>query len=65
MDLRRAAVNLRKAVENRFGVSAKIKTGQRGDMTVFVNGKAVFGYKQEGKIPPITELLDRIQAAQT
>jgi hypothetical protein len=64
MDLRRAAVNLRKAVENRFGVTAKIKTGSRGDLAVFVNGKSVFGYKTEGKIPPVPELLDRIQAAQ-
>jgi hypothetical protein len=29
-----------------------------------VNGKPVFGYKKEGTIPPIPELLDRIQAVQ-
>ena len=61
MDLRRAAVSLRKAAENKFGVTAKIKTGSRGDMAVFVDGKPVFGYKKEGKMPPIAELLERIQ----
>ncbi len=65
MDLRSKAVSLRKAVENRFGVTAKIKTGSYGDMTVLVNGKPVFGYKKEGKVPPIPELLDRISAAQS
>jgi hypothetical protein len=64
MDLRRAAVSLRKDIENRFGVRASIKTGSRGDLTLLVNGKPVFGYKKEGKIPPMPELLDRIQAAQ-
>jgi hypothetical protein len=65
MDLRRAAVNLRKAAENRFGMTAKIKTGKSGDMTVLVDGKPVFGYKQEGRMPPVPELLERIQAAQS
>lgn len=61
MDLRRAAVSLRKAIENKFGVTAKIKTGSSGDMTVLVNGKPVFGYKKEGKLTSIPDLLDRIE----
>jgi predicted Rdx family selenoprotein len=65
MDLRRTAVSLRKAAEERFGVTAKIKTGSRGDLSVLVNGKQVFGYKQEGSIPPIPDLLQRIQTAQS
>jgi len=64
MDLRRTAVSLRKAAEERFGVTAKIKTGSRGDLSVLVNGKQVFGYKQEGSIPPIPDLLERIKTAQ-
>jgi hypothetical protein len=64
MDLRRQAVGLRKAAEDKFGVTAKIKTGSRGDLTVLVNGKPVVGYKKEGTIPPIPELLARIQAVQ-
>lgn len=65
MDLRRTAVSLRKAAEEKFGVTARIKTGSRGDLTVLVNGKQVFGYKQEGSIPTLPELLQRIQTAQS
>jgi hypothetical protein len=64
MDLRRKAVSLRNAAETWFGVTPKIKTGARGDMTVLVDGKPVFAYKKEGTMPPIPELLERIQAAQ-
>ena len=65
MDLRRTAVSLRKAAEEKFGVTAKIKTGSHGDLSVLVNGKQVFGYKQEGSMPPIPDLLQRIQTAQS
>ncbi|HET9181030.1 MAG TPA: hypothetical protein VFP59_02765 [Candidatus Angelobacter sp.] len=64
MDLRRTAVSLREAAEKEFGVTAKIKTGSRGDLSVLVDGKPVFGYKQEGSIPSIPELLERIAASQ-
>lgn len=63
MNLRRQAVSLREASEKKFGVTPKIKTGSRGDLTVLVNGKPVFGYKKEGIIPPIAELLHRIETA--
>lgn len=63
MDLRRTAVSLREAAEKKFGVTARIKTGSRGDLTVLVDGKPVFGYKKEGSIPAIPELLQRIAAA--
>ena len=64
MDLRRTAVSLRKAAEEKFGITARVKTGNRGDLTVLVNGKQVFGYKQEGSMPGIPELLQRIQTVQ-
>jgi hypothetical protein len=64
MDLRRTAVSLRKAAEEKFGVTAKIKTGSPGDLTVLVDGKQVFGFKQEGSMLPIPDLLQRIQTAQ-
>jgi hypothetical protein len=32
---------------------------------VLVNGKQVFGYKQEGSMPAIPELLQRIHGAQS
>lgn len=64
MDIRRQAVSLREAAEKKFGVTARIKTGSRGDLTVLVDGNPVFGYKKEGSIPPIAELLQRIATAQ-
>jgi predicted Rdx family selenoprotein len=58
-------VSLRKAAEDKFGVTARIKTGTPGDLTVLVNGKQIFGYKQEGSMPAVPELLQRIQTAQS
>jgi len=60
MDLRRAAVGLQKAAQAKFGVKPSIKTGSPGDMTVFVNGKEVYGYKREGGMAT-DELLRRIE----
>lgn len=34
-------------------------------MTVFVDGKSVFGYKAEGQMPETSALLMRIEAART
>ena len=62
MDLRRSAVRLQQALQERFGVRAKIKTGAPGDMIVWVDGKSVFAYKQEGSMPGIDELLRRVAA---
>ena len=57
-------MSLQKEAEKRFGVKAKIKTGGRGEMQVCVNGKNVFAYKKnEGRMPEISELLQRIEAA--
>lgn len=57
-------MSLQKAAEKKFGIKPKIKTGKRGDLTVFVNGKIVFGYKDEGNMPTTESLLGRIEAAQ-
>ncbi|HET7873343.1 MAG TPA: hypothetical protein VFL42_12570 [Terriglobales bacterium] len=62
MDLRRAAVSLREAAERELGVRAKIKTGRSGDMTILVDGKAVFNYKEEGRMPALSDLLRRLAA---
>lgn len=64
MNLRRQAVSLREAAEKKFGITARIKTGSRGDLTVLVDGRPVFGYKREGKMPSTAELLQRIASAQ-
>ena len=61
--MRRAAVSLRKAVEDKLGVDAKIKTGSPGDFIVLVNGRPVFDHKKEGGVPETKLLLDRIEAA--
>ena len=63
MDLRRAAVSLQKAAQEKFSIKPKIKTGSLGDLAVLVNGKEVFGYKREGSMPATDELLRRIAAA--
>jgi predicted Rdx family selenoprotein len=55
-------VSLRKAAEQKFGIKPTIKTGERGDLTVLVDGKSVFGYKAEGKMPETASLLARIEA---
>jgi hypothetical protein len=65
MDLRRAAVSLQRAAKEKFGIKPKIRTGKRGDMSVLVNGKSVFGYKSEGTMPATDVLLNRIAAAGT
>jgi len=57
-------VSLQKAAEKKFGIKPKIKTGKPGDLTVFVNGKNVFGHKSEGNMPATEALLSRIEAAQ-
>ena len=56
-------MGLQKAAEEKFGTKPKIRTGAFGDMNVVVNGKNVFQYKKEGKVPEIPELLRRIEAA--
>jgi hypothetical protein len=63
MDLRHAAVSLQKAVQEKFSIKPKIKTGSLGDLAVLVNGKEVFGYKREGSMLATDELLRRIAAA--
>jgi hypothetical protein len=55
-------VSLQKAAETKFGIKPNIKTGKPGDMTVSVNGTTVFGYKSEGRMPAVEELLSRIKA---
>ncbi|HEY6253420.1 MAG TPA: Rdx family protein [Candidatus Angelobacter sp.] len=58
-------MSLQKAAEQKFGIKPKIKTGKTGDLTVWVDGKSVFGYKAEGQMPETASLLGRIEAAKT
>lgn len=56
-------MSLQKAVQEKLGVKPTIKAGKMGDMTVLVDGKSVFGYRAEGKMPETAALLTRIEAA--
>ena len=64
MDLRREAVGLQKAAEQKLGIKPKIKTGGVGDLIVLVDNVSVFDHKKEGAFPGVEELLRRIGAAQ-
>ena len=55
-------MSLQKAAQEKFGIKPKIRTGKRGDMTVLVDGKPIFGYVAEGKMPETSVLLGRIEA---
>jgi len=63
MDLRREAVGLQKAAEQKFGIKPKIKTGGMGDLIVRVDDVTVFDHKKDGDFPGNDELLRRISAA--
>lgn len=56
-------MSLQKAAQEKFGIKPKIRTGKRGDLTVLVDGKQVFGYVAEGNMPETSILLGRIEAA--
>jgi hypothetical protein len=50
MDLRRAAVSLRKQLQERDpNLEVQIKTGSPGQLTVEANGSQVYDYKKEGE----------------
>ena len=58
-------MSLQQAAEKKFGTKPKIRTGSFGEMNILVNGKNVFHYKKEGKMPEISELLGRIEAVKS
>lgn len=64
MDLRREAVGLQKAAEQKLGIKPKIKTGGMGDLIVRVDDVTVFDHKKEGDFPGNDELLRRIGAVE-
>jgi hypothetical protein len=50
MDLRRAAVSLRKQLQERNpNLDVHIKSGSPGQLTVEANGNQVYDYKKEGE----------------
>ena len=51
MDLRREAVRLRDELQATLDVPAKIRWGGLGELTVTVDGRAVFSKRQVGRVP--------------
>jgi predicted Rdx family selenoprotein len=56
MDMRRAAVGLRKAAAEK-GVDVKVSTGAHGQFQIFRDGAKLFDYKETGNLPATGELL--------
>ena len=56
MDIRRAAVSLRKAAAAK-GVDVKVSTGAPGQFQIFKDGAKLFDYKEAGDLPSTGELL--------
>jgi len=57
MDLRRAAVSLRKAAAGK-GIDVKVSTGPPGQFQIFKDGAKLFDYKEAGGLPATGELLN-------
>src|SRR5437867_3738697 len=51
MDLRREAVRLRDELQEALQVPAKIRWGGFGELTVIVDGRAVFSKRRAGRVP--------------
>jgi predicted Rdx family selenoprotein len=56
MDMRRAAVSLRKAAAAK-GLDVKVSTGAPGQFQIFKDGAKLFDYKEAGDLPSTGELL--------
>ena len=63
MDLRREAVRLRDELQATLHVPAKIRWGGFGELTVTVDGRAVFSKRQVGRVPEPGEIVRLVQAA--
>jgi len=63
MDLRREAVRLRDELQATLHVPAKIRWGGFGELTVTVDGRAVFSKRQVGRVPEPGEIARLVQSA--
>jgi hypothetical protein len=63
MDLRREAVRLRDEIQATLHVPAKIRWGGLGELTVTVDGRAVFSKREVGRVPEPGEIVRLIQSA--
>jgi len=62
MDLRREAVRLRDELQATLDVPAKIRWGGLGELTVTVDGRAVFSKRQVGRVPQPGEVARLVQS---
>ncbi len=60
MDLRAGAARLKKELDRQLGVDTRIKMGAPGALDVLVDGRKVFSYKEQGRMPTAAEI---VQAA--
>ena len=60
MDLRAGATRLKKDLDKRLGTNTKIKTGAPGALDVIVDGRKVFSYKEQGRIPSADEIVHSV-----
>jgi predicted Rdx family selenoprotein len=56
-------VSLQSLLQTKMGFKPPIKIAAPGEMKVMVNGREVFSYKAEGKMPGLEELAQRVTAA--
>jgi predicted Rdx family selenoprotein len=56
VDLRREAVRLRDELRETLQVPAKIRWGGFGELTVTVDGRAIFSRRQAGRAPEPGEI---------
>jgi hypothetical protein len=63
MDLRREAVRLRDELQATLHVPAKIRWGGLGELTVTVDGRAVFSKREVGRVPVPGEIARLVQSA--
>ena len=63
MDLRREAVRLRDELQATLHVPAQIRWGGFGELTVTVDGRAVFSKRAAGRMPEPGEIARLVQSA--
>jgi Rdx family protein len=57
MDLRAGAARLKKDLDKQLGTNTKIKMGAPGALDVIVDGRKIFSYKEQGRIPTAADIV--------
>ncbi len=56
-------MSLQSLLQSKLGIKPAIKISTPGEMKVVVDGREVFSYKREGKMPSLEELAQRVTSA--